>query len=318
MIKNILHRSTFDGNMNGIIIGSLGSGTHFIVEKEIDVLIKSNIQVLVIDPFGDYRDMCNNFGGTCHKLAIKDLPLRIPFLDGKEDEGRAGDFVVAAITMMYKYINLLQKAAIYSYIDKERPDYFTDVLEYIFTDNTIFDAEFKKAFTYYQNLWNDSKKTEEYGNNGALTVFECYETGSNALAEFWYLFILKHCLYLANKNWEKGKKTMIYLSYPEILTRTDKTQNFLSYMVKKGRLNGYGITCVTKFLASFVHELQTVSLIANAPHICLLRQSPTDADILKNVLNLSDNQIRFLLSVRAGDGIIIDNRGEVKYTVTDK
>lgn len=64
VILDLMHRSDDRTNSNILIVGGSGAGKSTTVKSIIQILLMQDVKILIIDPEGEYKDLCKEFNGT--------------------------------------------------------------------------------------------------------------------------------------------------------------------------------------------------------------------------------------------------------------
>lgn len=74
---------------------------------------------------------------------------------------------------------------------------------------------------------------------------------------------------------------------------------------KRARKYGDILTGITQNVDDLLKDYKSRNMLANSEFIVLLKQNPTDAAKLQDVLNINDSEIQFVNDIPAGYGLLI-------------
>ena len=81
--------------------------------------------------------------------------------------------------------------------------------------------------------------------------------------------------------------------------------DYLQMLWKRARKYGGILTGITQNVDDLLKDYKSRNMLANSEFIVLLKQNPTDAAKLQDVLNINDSEIQFVNDVPAGHGLLI-------------
>ena len=105
-------------------------------------------------------------------------------------------------------------------------------------------------------------------------------------------------------NKAKGVRTYCYCDEIHVMFQSYYSANFLKQLYKRGRKFGLCITGITQNVEDLLRSEQARGMIGNSEFIMMLAQNTADANILAELLNISETQLRYVIDVEAGSGLL--------------
>ena len=99
------------------------------------------------------------------------------------------------------------------------------------------------------------------------------------------------------QNWKKGKTTWIFADEFYLLFRYEYSADFFYRLYKRIRKYSGFVTGLTQNVEELLKSDTARLMLANSEFLILLNQATTDRDELAALLNISDNQLSYILSL---------------------
>jgi len=115
------------------------------------------------------------------------------------------------------------------------------------------------------------------------------------------MYIIMH--YIWNAVRKDIKKRLLVIDEAWWMMKSDDTASFLMSLVKRGRKYYLGVATITQDVEDFLKSPYGKPIITNSSIQILLKQSPSSADALQTVFNLTDEEKYTLLESGVGEGI---------------
>jgi len=96
----------------------------------------------------------------------------------------------------------------------------------------------------------------------------------------------------------------------------EDSANFLENMSRRGRKRVAGLITATQAFYEFTDSQQGRSVLTNSATMVLMKQSSTDYDAIKSLLNLPEGQMNVLRSLGMGEGLLRIGEGAAAINVT--
>jgi len=337
-------------NYNGLIFGSPGAGKSFAAKREmVQVYLKTNADIFIIDPEGEYTALSEEFNGAIIKLApgngvyINPLDLDIDTsADGEYNPiTMKTDFVSGLLETMLGHgmqLTPVQK----SIVDRVVNQLYRPYLEHL--NDMLPDATGKKptidrqSCPTLQDLFDLLLSQKEQEAQILALIMETYTTGSfdtfahktnvdvdNRLIIYNIKDIgsnlkelgLKVCLNdIWNKmidNRKKNKWTWFYVDEFHLLLSSPSTSEFLKSIFKRARKWQGVPTCITQNVEDVLQSPSARAIINNASFILMMNQSAMDRSMLQELLQLSENDVGYITNAEPGCGLIYNGQQSIPF-----
>lgn len=321
-------------NANGVILGTPGSGKSFSAKREIiNVLLKTDADVYIIDPEREYAPLAELFGGEIIRIAagsktyINPLDMDIDYADDDDPITLKSDFIGSLCeTIIGGRFGLspIQK----SVIDRCVRRVYQDYMQYIRHNEqniTLDKAHTPTLEDFYQLLLS---QPEVEAQNIALSLelycrgsFDTFAHRTNVntsnrfvvydvkdLGSGMHEMGLQVCLndiwnrIIANKK--RGKRTWFYIDEFHLLTQHDSSARFVQQIYKRARKWGGVPTGITQNVEDLLSSKEARGIINNCDFIMMLNQSPLDRVELANMLSISPTQMSYITDADIGQGLL--------------
>jgi len=312
-------------NYNSIVLATSGAGKSYATKLEILRQLMFDGDILVIDPEREFEKLCTAVGGTYINIHLNseqrinpfDLPQGITEYEEGKNSLRSNIIALVGLLRVMmgevtdKESNILDKALVETYSAKgitEDPSThhlkpplvadLKDILESMpggegmamrlskFTDGT-----FAGLFNDHTNVSLDNR-----------FVCFCIRDLEEELRPIAMHSVLS---FLWNKIKSERKKRLLVVDEAWMLMKHEDSAQFLYAIAKRGRKYYLGLTTVGQGIGDFLKNEYGKPLISNASMAILLKQHPSQADMVKEMFDLTEAEKNFLLQCTTGDGIFI-------------
>lgn len=321
-------------NPSGFYLAASGGGKSFKVKTEITNIITGdeNADVLVIDPEREYWKLAEAFGGevvrfsngSTNYINMFDFDFRllddpevdiiadkcqlvtsfISCMDSKHPlNAQEKSFVDRCVQKAYAKSGVLK-----SLDPKDMPTLGT-FLECMKeeTENVPQEMKDKLIITIDMYVNGSAKYFNNQTNVNTKNRFIAYDIRdlNGNLKTQSMLLILDYIWNRLAENKEKGRKTYIFIDEAHLLFADEYSLDYLQMLWKRARKYGGILTGITQNVDDLLKDYKSRNMLANSEFIVLLKQNPTDAAKLQDVLNINDSEIQFVNDVPAGHGLLI-------------
>ena len=353
--KNLLiYNRENKANYNGFILGSSGSGKSFTAKTEImNVFLKKNADILILDPEQEYVYMTTALGGQVIPVMPGGRyhinPLDISAMDYEFDESSilTGDTIdpilekVSFITKLFE--SMLQKTFGMDSIQKALIDECLRTLYSPFMqDNRLYrcpDVEETPTFNDMMDFFARSREPEarelyytlkRYAGDGTLNIFAertnvalhnrivCFDISSvGDELKLLAMNIIQDAMWSRLvENRRIGKFTYIYVDECHLFFQAgnDSAAEFLTALWKRARKYGGVPTGITQNTSDMVDHPLAKKLLSECNFIQVLNQQSDEArEHLRNILNLSENSMDYIISAPPGQGLFYTGSNVVPF-----
>ncbi|MBI5415025.1 DUF87 domain-containing protein [Candidatus Peregrinibacteria bacterium] len=312
-------------NANSVIFAKSGAGKSYAVKLEILRSIMMGTDVIVIDPENEYEALCETVGGKLLKVSLNSERRINPFDLPSPFQGeviRPGDLLRGNIIALHGLFNLMlgklspteegvmDRALLDTYAlkgitmetedpGKVEPPTMQDLYDVL---GTIKGAEnLKERLQKYTSgtfsgLFNQSTNIDL---SGGLVVFQIRDL-EESLRPIAIYIILN---FIWNRVRSSMKKRILVVDEAWIMMQYEDSARFLYGLVKRARKYYLGVSTITQDVEDFLKSDFGKPIITNSSMQLLLKQSPTAAEVLTKVFNLTEGEKYLLLNSGIGQGI---------------
>ncbi len=318
-------------NSNSVVFATSGSGKSYMVKLEALRYLVQGVEILVIDPESEYKDLAALVGGNFISFSARSQNKLNPFdlsLSVEENE----DVLDSKITILHAMIKImvgelsageeavLDRALTEAYrikgITKDpetqignEPPLMEDLYKILqggnepdarlLTDKLerYVKGSLGGIFNAQSNIQIDSK----------MTVFSVQNL-EEVLKPLAFFLILD---FIWTKIKKDLKKRILIVEEAWFLMQREDSAKFLYGLIKRARKYYLGVTCITQDVDDFLKTPQGLAIITNSSIVILLKQVEASIDNVGKVFGLSEGEKSKLLAASKGEGIFFAGRNHV-------
>ena len=309
-------------NPNAFVLGVPGSGKSFITKEEIEFIIMSTQDdVLICDPEGEYDPIIKEFKGQIINIAAgsKDHINAMDMEDGYGDSGNPiGDksqFVMSLfeqLDMNHNGITPIDRSIIDRCVSLVYSESFQN-----HTTPTLKTLRAKLLEQPELEARSLALKLELF-TDGSLDAF-AHETNvdvSNRIISYnifnlgkqlktmGLLVITDAMINRVNSNWKKGKRTHVFIDEIHVIFENEESATFFASAWRQFRKRDAYPTGITQNVKYLLSSQQGTSMLSNSEFIVMLNQSPNDREDLAELLKISEEQMSYITNAQSGCGLI--------------
>lgn len=307
---------------NGFILGRPGRGKSVTSKLTIinTLLSDPDSEVVVIDPEREYIGLAEEFDGEVIKISGNSPTHVNPFdlaID-KEDEGIATkvDAVLSMVEEMCKGLTAIQQTLVDRACTQVYQKYFetrddadlptlTDFYECL-KDQPEDDG--RVLATTIERFVTGQAKTFAHRTNvdtsKRFVVYDILELSDN-LKGLGLMILLDATWQRIVRNRDRGVRTWLFIDEMQLLVKNAYAVDYLDTLWSRARKYGAIPTGITQNIERLVKNEKTRLMLANSDFLVLLGQSSSDSEQLGNILKLSSQQIGYIRTASAGDGLLV-------------
>ena len=313
-------------NMNSVVLATSGAGKSFAVKLEILRYLLTGIDVIVIDPENEYKNLIDKVGWTYVNIATSSQQYINPFDIAPQIhdiEYQEGDLLRTQImnilglmhillggldatqealmdkalqnTYALKGINFKQKV-----YNTQNPPLMEDLLQVMegmawgedlaIKLNKYVGGTFWKIFNNYTNI----------NVNDRLTIFSIRDLEEALKTPAMYNVL--------NFIWTQVRTTMkprlVVCDEARILLQNDISANFLYWLIKRARKYWLGITTITQDVEDLIRSKYGKPIVSNSSMQLLLKQSTSSIKSLDQIVWLSETEKQRLVASGIGEWLM--------------
>ena len=320
-------------NANSVVFATSGAGKSYAIKLEILRSLMMGVDVIVIDPEMEYKQLSDAVGGTYINVSLASPAKVNPFdLPRAVGEGtRVADIITSAVItlkgllriMIGKPIlaggavgfspeedSILDRALIESYakndITPETTDLstvtppiltdFQDVLEGMEGAEELVARLKKYTEGTFSGLLNQPTNVEM---SNQLVIFSVRDLEDELRPTAIYTIVN----YIWNVVRSVRKKRILVIDEAWWLMQYEDSARFVFALVKRCRKYYLGITTITQDVNDFLRSQYGQAIVNNSSLQLLMKQSPSAVDLIQKTFNLTDGEKFLLLESGVGEGI---------------
>ena len=318
-------------NPSGFVLACPGSGKSFTVKREIvNVFLGyEDADILVIDPEREYWKLAEAFGGEVVKFSNGSKNHINPFdFDFRLLEDEEIDIIADKCQLLTSFISCMDSkhplnAQEKSFVDRcVRKAYAkSNVL------TTLDPADMPTLGTFLECMKEETENINKDMKDKLIITVDMYVNGSakyfdnqtnvNTKSRFIaydirdlngnlktqsMLLILDYIWNRLSENRDKGRKTYIYFDEAHLLFQDEYSLDYLRMLWKRARKYGGVLTGITQNVEDLLKDDKSRSMLSNSEFLVLLKQNPTDAAKLQDILHFTDSEIQYVNDTPAGHG----------------
>ena len=321
-------------NPSGFVLACPGSGKSFTVKREIvNVFLGyEDADILVIDPEREYWKLAEAFGGEVVKFSNGSKNHINPFdFDFRLLEDEEIDIIADKCQLLTSFISCMDSkhplnAQEKSFVDRcVRKAYAkSNVL------TTLDPADMPTLGTFLECMKEETENINKDMKDKLIITVDMYvngfakyfdnQTNVNTKSRFIaydirdlngnlktqsMLLILDYIWNRLSENRDKGRKTYIYFDEAHLLFQDEYSLDYLRMLWKRARKYGGVLTGITQNVEDLLKDDKSRSMLSNSEFLVLLKQNPTDAAKLQDILHFTDSEIQYVNDTPAGHGILV-------------
>jgi len=322
-------------NANSVVFAKAGSGKSYAVKLEALRSLMLGTDIIAIDPENEYKTLCEAVGGSYLPVSLMSdkriNPFDLPHYEGIEDSGE--DVLRNAIITLKGLIGLmvgtltpdedaiLDKGIYETYalkditVDpnthKNPPPLMID-LQNVLSNMTGAESLAKRLEKYtsgtFSGLFN---KPTNFDLNKGFVVFSIRDL-EDQLRPIGMYMVLN---YIWNKVRYEMRKRILIVDEAWIMMQHEDSAKFIYALAKRCRKYYLGLTVITQDVEDFLDSKYGRAVISNSSMQLLLKQSPSSAEKIAEVFNLTEGEKYLLLECEVGEGLFFAGLNHVAIKV---
>ena len=338
-------------NPNGLIVGIPGSGKSFSAKREIlGTYTCTKDDIIICDPEGEYFPLVTALGGTVVKLSttsndyLNPMDINYSHKFDREELKTKSDFILTlcdCIAGGNLGLESDERGIIDSCLNVVYEKFFNDpkpenmpILEDLY--NALVDytpnytvaeeltvAARKKALHIANSLVLYVHGSQNYFNhrtnvdsNNRIICFDIRDLGRQ-LKELGMLIVQDAVWNRVSRNREQKVATRYYCDEFHLLLREGQTAKYSAEIWKRFRKWGGIPTGITQNVRDFLLSGEVENILSTSEFLYILKQSPSDRDLLMEKLKLSATEMEYVLNAGKGCGILRFGDNEKKIVFED-
>ncbi len=309
-------------NYNSIIFAKSGAGKSYATKLEIIRTLMFDTDVIVIDPEREYEYLAESIGGRYFNISlssdnhINPFDLPIPRVDESPGDilrsniiNLVGLFRIMLGGLTAEEDSIIDRAITETYALKDitaesdfatiEPPLLSD-FEMVLGGMEGTESILQRLTKYTHGSWaNFINQPTNVDINKKFVVFSVRDMEDDLKPAAMY--IVTHFIWNAVRK--ELKKRLLVVDEAWWMMKSEDTASFLFSIAKRGRKYYLGLCTITQDVGDFMKSPYGVPIITNSSLQLLLKQSPTNIDVLQKTFNLTDEEKYLLLESGVGEGI---------------
>ena len=321
-------------NANEVVLGKSGAGKSYLIKLETMRQFMFGTEVIIIDPEGEYEKLAQQLGGEevafTSAASIKINPFDLTGLY-EEGENELGLKILSLHGLLKIVVGeldpsmdaILDRALVETYRQKgittdpatqnKEPPLMEDLYKALLG---MEDAKSQELALRLERFIKGSlsgifNQQSNFDITNPFTVFniKILEEELRPLAMH---IILDFVWTKVRKNL---KKRLLVLDEAWYMMRYEDSASFVYSIAKRSRKYYLGLTTVTQDVQDFLSTDYGKAVLSNSSIQVLLKQSPSEIDLVANVFYLTAGEKQLLLSAAIGEGLFFAGQAHVAMHV---
>ncbi|MFW5703508.1 MAG: VirB4-like conjugal transfer ATPase, CD1110 family [Patescibacteria group bacterium] len=329
----IFDRFTLE-NSNSVILGKSGGGKSFMVKLECLRLLMMGVDVMILDPENEYKNIANAVGGefvefssnSQYKINPFEMTAEVPEPD--ELQNKILD-LHSLMKVMMGDLNptqdaMLDRALVLTYRNKgitQDPETFKNeppLLEDLYKVFIGMESqEAKEMADRLEKFVRGSasgifNQQSNFDISNPFTVFGVRDLEENLRPVAMYI-ILDYIWNRVRRG--ERKKRVLIVDEAWYLIKNKDSGAYLHNFAKRARKYKLGMTTITQDVEDFLNTEEGKAIITNSSLQIILKQSTAAVDRISEVFYLTGGEKHFLLSAGVGEGLFFAGQSHVGFKV---
>lgn len=306
-------------NANSIVFAQSGSGKSYMSKVEILRQLNNGTQVIVIDPEGEYKNICKHVNGSYIDLSLNSNNYINPFDTIDSIKNRTKTEFLQELTQI---IELLAES-----LDQSEKAALDRILIKLYNienlDKNIVSLD---QLLKEENQINLSERIEKYVSGSLaslftrptninlenrLIVFDIKNLPEN-LKNIMMLILMN---FIYNKVKFEPKKRLLVIDEGWMLLENDITAKFIAGLVRRARKYYLGVSIITQQANDFLNNHYGRAIASQSSMRILMRQDSTTINNVVKEFALSNYEKNYLLNCYKGDALIIIDQNHVAVEI---
>lgn len=327
-------------NYSGLILGTSGSGKSFFVKLYILRNLLRGVRTMIIDPQGEYVELCKTYGGQLIEISQESNTIINPLdlLDrdfGDKMLSLMDLFKIMCGELSEPQKNFLDKALLKIYAEKgikagdkttwgRPPPVLRDLYDVFKSERNgvskfekmTYDALLNRLRIYAEGSFSFMNKQTNLDLNNNLICFNIADMPAQVKPVMMYLI-----LDFVHKKMQKDReRKLLVVDEAWTLLRYGEHAQYLFELIKTARKFGLGLAIITQEVNDLLASRTGKTIMANTAWKLLLRQEPTVMGEVVEKFNLNTEEQNFVLTAGKGDGLLfaMNDRIPLKIVASEK
>jgi len=311
-------------NANSIIFAASGSGKSYLAKLEALRYLIQGTDVMVIDPEGEYQNLCGAAGGTFVDVSLKSMNHINPF-DLPQTNQESGENILREAVIRLKGLislmvggkmtaeeeGILEKAIFETYALKDigielqsqrnQPPLISDLQKVLAGMEgggrlaTLLD---KYARGTFAQLFNNPTNVDLNKN---FVVFGIKDLEDELRPVAMYMILG----YVWNIVKQTFKKRLMIIDEAWLMMQHEDSAKFIYSLAKRARKYWLGLTVISQDVEDFLNSKYGRAVVYNSALSMLLKQNSAASDAVAEVFHLHPGEKSLLVNFDVGQSLLI-------------
>ena len=309
-------------NYNSVVFAKSGSGKSYAAKLEILRSLMFGTEVIVIDPEREYDQLAEATGGRSFHISLSSEhhinPFDLPPVREDEDPkdilrsniiNLVGLFRIMLSGLSPEEDAIIDRAISETYALKD----ITGNADFTGAEPPLL-SDFEQVLSGMEGSESLVERLSKY-TRGTWAGFLNQPTNIDINQQFIVIsirdmedelkpvamYIITH--YIWNAIRHELKKRLLVIDEAWWMMKSEDTASFLYSVAKRGRKYFLGVATITQDVEDFLKSPYGRPILTNSSLQLLMKQSPTDINILQETFNLTDEEKYLLLEAGVGEGL---------------
>lgn len=321
-------------NANEVVFGKSGAGKSYLIKLEAMRQFMFGTEVIIIDPEGEYGELTKTMGGEevtfSSNAAVKINPFDLSGLY-EEGENELGLKILSLHGLLKIVLGdldashdaILDRALVETYrqkgittdpqTQKNKPPLMEDLYKVLLgmEDNAAKDLALGLEKFIKGSLSGIFNQQSNFDITNPFTVFNI-----KALEEELRPIAMHIILdFVWTKVRRSLKKRLLILDEAWYMMKYEDSASFVYGVAKRARKYYLALTTATQDVQDFLSSDYGKAVLSNSSIQMLLKQSPTEIDLVAEIFYLTTGEKQLLLSANVGEGLFFAGQSHVAMQV---
>ena len=324
-------------NYNGLVLGTSGGGKSFFVKLYILRSLLRNVKTMIIDPQGEYVELCKTYGGQLVEISQESKTIINPLdlLDrdfGDKMLSLMDLFKIMCGDLSEVQKNILDRALIKVYAEKgikpkqpktwkKQPPILRDLYKALKEEKkhasrierTTYDALLNRLHIYAEGSFSFMNKQTNLDLGRKLICFNIVNMPAQVKPVMMYLILD----FVHKKIQQDRERKLLVIDEAWTLLRYGEHAQYLFEIIKTARKFGLGMVILTQEVNDLLTSKRAgTAILANTAWKLLLKQEPTVIREVVEKFNLNREEQNFILTADTGEGMLLAMNDHIPLRVT--
>lgn len=314
-------------NANEVVLGKAGAGKSYLIKLEALRNFMFGTEVIIIDPEGEYKDLTTTLNGEYveftanSSIKINPLDLSGVFEEGENELGLKILSLHGLLKIVMGELDaaqdaLLDRALVETYrqhgitvdplTQQKTPPLMEDLYKVLLgmEDEKSRDLALRLERFIKGSLSGIFNEHSNFNITNPFTVFSI-----KALEDELRPIVMHIVLdYVWTRVRKDLKKRLLILDEAWYMMKYEDSASFVYGVAKRSRKYFLGLTTATQDVQDFLSTDYGQAVLSNSSIQMLLKQSPTEVDLVSKIFYLSEGEKEFLLSAEVGEGLFLPGK----------